>query len=165
MGRGAITAASGCGWMGWSGCAQRRRGEAWWLATSLENRVSKVVSYYNQRMAIKERFQYTKGHHLGRKLRWTPFTRAEFVERTPAPAGVRSLIPTVEGKSSSTLLSSSALLVVTCRPSIMKRARLPWQVAAYLVSRPSSVNPKGCFASEGSQTELFVEGRLQPKCN
>ncbi len=49
--------------------------EAWWLATNLENAVSKVVSYYDRRMGIEQQFRDAKGHRFGVKLRWTQFTR------------------------------------------------------------------------------------------
>jgi len=55
--------------------------EVWWLATNLQNRVSKVVAYYDQRMGIEEQFRDAKGVRFGVKLKWTQFTRAEFVER------------------------------------------------------------------------------------
>ena len=55
--------------------------EVWWLATDLTHRVSKVVSYYDRRMGIEEHFRDSKGQRFGMKLRWTQFTRAEFVER------------------------------------------------------------------------------------
>ena len=45
--------------------------EAWWLATNLENRVSKVVSYYDRRMGVAEQFRDANGHRFGLKLRWT----------------------------------------------------------------------------------------------
>jgi hypothetical protein len=32
-------------------------------------------------MGIEEQFRATKGHRFGLKLRWTKFTKAEFVER------------------------------------------------------------------------------------
>jgi hypothetical protein len=55
--------------------------EAWWLATNLTNRVSRVVAYYDRRMGIEEQFRDAKGHRYGMKLRWTQFRRAEYVER------------------------------------------------------------------------------------
>jgi Transposase DDE domain len=55
--------------------------EVWWLATDLSNAVSKIVSYYDRRMGIEEQFRDAKGCRFGLKLKWTQFTRAEFVER------------------------------------------------------------------------------------
>src|SRR3712207_3207937 len=45
--------------------------EAWWLATNLENRVTKVVAYYDRRMGVEEQFRDAKGHRSGLKLRWS----------------------------------------------------------------------------------------------
>jgi hypothetical protein len=73
--------------------------EVWWLATNLPNRVSKVVSYYDRRMAIEEQFRDTKGHRFGLKLRWTQFTKAEFVERMYLLVGVALLLWTSVGQA------------------------------------------------------------------
>jgi hypothetical protein len=72
--------------------------EVWWLATNLHNRVSKVVSYYDRRMGIEEQFRDSKGHRFGLKLRWTQFTRAEFVERMYLLVGVALLLWTSVGR-------------------------------------------------------------------
>ena len=73
--------------------------EAWWLATNLENRVSKVVSYYDRRMGIEEQFRDAKGHRFGVKLRWTQFTKAEYVERMYLLVGVALLLWTTVGRA------------------------------------------------------------------
>lgn len=73
--------------------------EAWWLATNLENRVSKVVAYYDRRMGIEEQFRDAKGHRFGMKLRWTQFTRPEFVERMYLLVGVALLLWTSVGRA------------------------------------------------------------------
>ncbi|MCA1636672.1 MAG: IS4 family transposase, partial [Acidobacteria bacterium] len=73
--------------------------EAWWLATNLENRVSKVVSYYDRRMGIEEQFRDAKGHRFGLKLRWTQFTKAKFVERMYLLVGVALLLWTTVGRA------------------------------------------------------------------
>lgn len=73
--------------------------EVWWLATNLTNRVSKVVSYYDRRMAIEEQFRDAKGHRFGLKLRWTQFTKAEFVERMYLLVGVALLLWTSVGRA------------------------------------------------------------------
>lgn len=65
--------------------------EVWWLATDLQNRVSKVVSYYDRRMGIEEQFRDVKGVRFGLKLRWTKFTKAEFVERMYLLVGIALL--------------------------------------------------------------------------
>ena len=73
--------------------------EAWWLATNLENAVSKVVGYYDRRMGIEEQFRDAKGHRFGVKLRWTQFTKAEFVERMYLLVGVALLLWTSVGRA------------------------------------------------------------------
>lgn len=73
--------------------------EVWWLATNLQNRVSKVVSYYDRRMGVEEQFRDTKGHRFGMKLRWTQFTRAEYVERIYLLVGVALLLWTSIGRA------------------------------------------------------------------
>jgi hypothetical protein len=71
--------------------------EVWWLATDLSNRVSKVVSYYDRRMGIEEQFRDIKGSRFGIKLKWTQFTRAEFVERMYLLVAVALLLWTSVG--------------------------------------------------------------------
>ena len=73
--------------------------EVWWLATNLDNRVSKVVSYYDRRMGIEEQFRDTKGQRFGMKLRWTQFTKAEFVERMYLLVGLALLLWTSIGQA------------------------------------------------------------------
>jgi hypothetical protein len=73
--------------------------EVWWLATDLPNRVSKVVSYYDRRMGIEEQFRDAKGVRFGLKLKWTRFTRAEFVERMYLLVGVALLLWTSVGRA------------------------------------------------------------------
>jgi hypothetical protein len=73
--------------------------EVWWLATNLPNRVSKVVSYYDRRMGIEEQFRDTKGQRFGLKLRWTQFTRAEFVERMYLLVGLALVLWTSVGRA------------------------------------------------------------------
>jgi len=73
--------------------------EVWWLATDLTNRVSKVVSYYDRRMGIEEQFRDAKGAHFGMKLKWTCFTRPEFIERMYLMVGVALLLWTSVGSA------------------------------------------------------------------
>lgn len=73
--------------------------EAWWLATNLENAVLKVVSYYDRRMGIEEQFRDAKGHRFGMKLRWTQFTKPEYVERMYLLVGVALLLWTTVGRA------------------------------------------------------------------
>jgi Transposase DDE domain len=73
--------------------------EVWWLATNLENAVSKVVSYYDRRMGIEEQFRDAKGQRFGMKLRWTQFTKPEFVERMYLLVGVALLLWTSVGRA------------------------------------------------------------------
>lgn len=79
----------------WAGGAK----EVWWLATNLTNRVSKVVSLYDRRMGIEEQFRDAKGHRFGMKLRWTQFTKPEFVERMYLLAGLALLLWTTVGRA------------------------------------------------------------------
>jgi hypothetical protein len=71
--------------------------EVWWLATDLTNAVSKVVSYYDRRMGIEEQFRDAKGVRFGMKLKWTRFTRPEFIERMYLLVGVALLLWTSVG--------------------------------------------------------------------
>jgi hypothetical protein len=73
--------------------------EVWWLATDLTNRVSKVVSYYDRRMGIEEQFRDAKGCRFGLKLKWTQFTKAEYVERMYLLVGVALLLWTTVGRA------------------------------------------------------------------
>ncbi|HST51380.1 MAG TPA: transposase [Pyrinomonadaceae bacterium] len=73
--------------------------EVWWLATDLTNRVSTLVAYYDRRMGIEEQFRDTKGHRFGMKLRWTQFTKAEFVERMYLLVGIALLLWTTVGRA------------------------------------------------------------------
>lgn len=73
--------------------------EVWWLATDLENAVSKVVAYYDRRMGIEEQFRDAKGVRFGLKLKWTRFTRPEFVERMYLLVGVALLLWTSVGRA------------------------------------------------------------------
>ena len=73
--------------------------EVWWLATNLTNAVSKVVAYYDRRMGIEEQFRDAKGHRFELKLRWTQFTKAEFVERMYLLVGVALLLWTSVGRA------------------------------------------------------------------
>lgn len=73
--------------------------EVWWLATDLTNAVSKVVSYYDRRMSIEEQFRDAKGVRFGVKLKWTRFTRPEFVERMYLLVGVALLLWTTVGSA------------------------------------------------------------------
>jgi hypothetical protein len=73
--------------------------EVWWLATDLPNRVAKVVAYYDRRMGIEEQFRDAKGVRFGLKLKWTRFTRPEFVERMYLLVGVALLLWTSVGRA------------------------------------------------------------------
>jgi Transposase DDE domain len=73
--------------------------EVWWLATDLRNRVSKVVAYYDRRMGIEEQFRDAKGCRFGVKLRWTQFTKPEFVERMYLLVGIALLLWTSVGRA------------------------------------------------------------------
>lgn len=73
--------------------------EVWWLATNLTNAVSKVVALYDRRMGIEEQFRDAKGARFGMKLKWTQFTKAEFVERMYLLVGLALLLWTSVGRA------------------------------------------------------------------
>jgi hypothetical protein len=73
--------------------------EVWWLATNLPNAVSKVVALYDRRMGIEEQFRDAKGVRFGLKLKWTQFTKAEFVERMYLLVGLALLLWTSIGRA------------------------------------------------------------------
>ena len=73
--------------------------EVWWLATNLGNAVPRVVSYYDRRMGVEEQFRDSKGVRFGVKLKWTQFTKPEFVERIYLPVGVALLLWTSVGRA------------------------------------------------------------------
>ena len=73
--------------------------EVWWLATDLTNRVSKIVALYDRRMGIEEQFRDAKGVRFGLKLKWTQFTKAEFVERMYLLVGLALLLWTSVGRA------------------------------------------------------------------
>jgi hypothetical protein len=73
--------------------------EVWWLATDLTNCVSKIVSYYDRRMGIEEQFRDAKGVRFGVKLKWTQFTKPEFVERMYLLVGIALLLWTTVGRA------------------------------------------------------------------
>ena len=79
----------------WAAGAQ----EVWWLATNLPNAVSKVVAHYDRRMGIEEQFRDAKGVRFGLKLKWTQFTKAEFVERMYLLVGIALLLWTSIGRA------------------------------------------------------------------
>ncbi|MGB8508244.1 MAG: hypothetical protein WCD76_07560 [Pyrinomonadaceae bacterium] len=72
--------------------------EVLWLATDLTNSISKVVSYYDRRMGIEEQFRDAIGVRFGLKLKWTQFTKPEFVERIYLLVGVTLLLWTSVGE-------------------------------------------------------------------
>ncbi|MFN2455656.1 MAG: transposase [Pyrinomonadaceae bacterium] len=75
----------------------REAKEIWWLATNIEGEVAEVVALYDRRMAIEEQFRDTKGSRFGLKLKWTQFTKAEYVERMFLLVGVALLLWTTLG--------------------------------------------------------------------
>lgn len=71
--------------------------EVWWLATNLEGEIAEIAGLYDRRMGIEEQFRDVKGVRFGLKLKWTQFTRAEYVERMFLLVGVALLIWTSVG--------------------------------------------------------------------
>jgi hypothetical protein len=72
--------------------------EIWWLATNLKSSVAEIVGLYDRRMSIEEQFRDCKGTHFGLKLKWTCFTRSEYLERLYLLVGVAALIWTSVGR-------------------------------------------------------------------
>lgn len=109
----------------WAGGAK----EVWWLATDLHNRVSKVVSYYDRRMGIEEQFRDAKGVRFGMKLKWTQFTKAEFVERMYLLVGVALSLWTSIGRAVEVSQSKTRLWSKTkgARLSLARIGSYYWQ--------------------------------------
>lgn len=72
--------------------------EIWWLATNLKSSVAEVVGLYDRRMSVEEQFRDAKGVHFGLKLKWTCFTKGEYLERLYLLVGVASLLWTSVGR-------------------------------------------------------------------
>ena len=72
--------------------------EVWWLATNLKLTVAEIVGLYDRRMSIEEQFRDTKGVRFGLKLKWTCFTRSEYLERMCLLVGLASLLWTSVGR-------------------------------------------------------------------
>lgn len=77
----------------------REAKEVRWLATSLEGDLASVVALYDRRMGIEEQFRDAKGSRFGVKLKWTRFTKPEFVERMFLLVGVALLLWTAVGRA------------------------------------------------------------------
>lgn len=86
--------------------------EIWWLATNLKRPVAEIVGLYDRRMSIEEQFRDCKGTHFGLKLRWTCFTKSEYLERLYLLVGVASLLWTSVGR-----------FVETAKPKTRMRCR------------------------------------------
>jgi hypothetical protein len=103
--------------------------EAWWLATDLHNRVSKVVALYDRRMSIEEQFRDAKGVRFGLKLKWTQFTKAEFVERMYLLVGLALLLWTSIGRAVEEAQPKTRLMSKTkgARLSLARIGSYYWQ--------------------------------------
>lgn len=75
----------------------REATEAWRLATNIEGEMTEVIGLYDRVMGVEEQFRDTKGVRFGMKLKWTQFTRAEYVERMFLLVGVVLLLWTSVG--------------------------------------------------------------------
>jgi len=71
--------------------------EVWWLATNLTEPIDRSVGLYERRMGIEEQLRDPKGCRFGMKLKWTQFTKAEFVERMFLLVGIAVLLWTSVG--------------------------------------------------------------------
>lgn len=105
--------------------------EAWRLATNLTNAVSKVGAYYDRRMGIEEQFRDAKGVRFGLKLKWTQFTRAEFVERMYLLVGLALLLWPSVGQAVAAVQPKVRLLSKTkgARLSLARIGAYYWQSA------------------------------------
>ncbi|MDQ3686114.1 MAG: transposase [Acidobacteriota bacterium] len=103
--------------------------EVWWLATDLTSAVSKIVAYYDRRMGIEEQFRDAKGVRFGMKLKWTQFTRAEFVERMYLLVGIALLLWTSVGRAVAEAQPKTRLLSKTkgARLSLARIGSYYWQ--------------------------------------
>lgn len=79
------------------GVWKRGTREPWWLATSLNCSVERVVAIYDRRMTIEEQFRDTKGCRFGVKLYWTQFKKPEHLSRMAQFVGVAILVWTACG--------------------------------------------------------------------
>jgi hypothetical protein len=55
--------------------------EPWWLATVMDDKLSKIVSIYDRRTSIEEQFRDSKGARYGAQMKWTHFQRPESLDR------------------------------------------------------------------------------------
>lgn len=76
----------------------REAKEVWWLATNLKLSVAEVVGLYDRRMSVEEQFRDTKGVRFGLKLKWTCFTKSEYLERMYLLVGMAMLLWTSIGR-------------------------------------------------------------------
>lgn len=136
--------------------------EVWWLATSLPNRVSKVVSYYDRRMGIEEQFRDTKGHRFGLKLRWTQFTKAEFVERMYLLVGIALLLWTSVGHAVESEAPKVRLRSKTkgARLSLARIGSYYWQKMSKTAQAHSQVYKRSSTAAQAESVQV-VDGSLK----
>ena len=117
--------------------------EVWWLATNLQNRVSKVVAYYDRRMGIEGQFRDTKGHRFGVKLRWTQFTRPGYVERMYLLVGIALLLWTSVGQGGRRVRAEGEAYERTkgARLSLARIGSYYWQQMNKRLETDGSVRP------------------------
>lgn len=101
----------------------------WWLATDLPNAVSKIVALYDRRLGIEEQFRDAKGVRFGLKLKWTQFTKAEFVERMYLLVGLALLLGTTVGRAVEETQPKTRLMSKTkgARLSLARLGAYYWQ--------------------------------------
>ena len=73
--------------------------EIWWLATNLRLPLAEIAKLYDRRMAIEEQFRDAKGVRFGLKMKWTCFTKTEYVERMYLLMAIAMLMWTSVGKA------------------------------------------------------------------
>lgn len=69
-----------------------------WLATNLKSSVAEIIGLYDRRISIEEQFRDTKGARFGVKLKWTCFTKGEYLERMYLLVGLAMLVWTSVGR-------------------------------------------------------------------
>lgn len=87
-----------------------RSEDAWWLATSVTGRASRVIQLYDRRMTIEEQFRDIKGRRFGVKLFWTQFRAPEALARFAMLLAVALLVWMATGFAAARLNPSLRLI-------------------------------------------------------
>lgn len=122
--------------------------EPWWLATGLEQNLSKLLSIYDRRTSIEEQFRDSKGARYGAQMKWTHFQRPESLDRLWLLLALSLVAWTVTGllacQRDKTLLLHSrskgprrslVSIGVQSRQTLEAVLLLPWSTFAALIPR------------------------------